>query len=634
VQLAPRIHPGAHKAWQQGLAAGRKGDWSVAARHYTVARRLQPDDSLYSLNLADAWLKCGQPERALEMARAVCQAEPRNAPARDLQVNALLALYRFDDLCRLLEGWPSEELELDRLVILGAAQVQTGRSQAAVGTYLQALARDPAQAQAHYRLGQAFNELRLKSEAAECFRTALLLGMGDLEVGVRDLLVFYEREVCHWAGLGIDALRSSIERLPGDAAIINSPFAHVTLLDDPLLQRKAAQACARHHERQSPMLPPRAIEPRERLRIGYVSADFHNHATAFLMAELVERHDRMRFEIHMYSHGPRRDDACRHRLARGADVFVDCLDLSPEQMARRIRADGIDILVDLKGYTRDARPAVFAYRPAPVQVAYLGFPGTTGSSRIDYIIGDPWVTPLEHAAHYTEKIAQLPGCYQCNDGTRPLPVAPPRSSQGLPEDALVLCGFNQPYKISPEVFDVWCRLLHQLPKAVLWLLAWNDQAPVALRREAVARGIDPSRLVFAPAVAQAEHLARAACADLVLDTGPCNGHTTASDMLWAGVPVVTWSGRTFASRVAGSLLQAVGGAEVVCADAAAYEDLALALALDSSRRTALRSRLEAGRRASPLFSSQALAPHLDALYERMWARASVGLAPDHLPAKA
>jgi predicted O-linked N-acetylglucosamine transferase (SPINDLY family) len=301
-------------------------------------------------------------------------------------------------------------------------------------------------------------------------------------------------------------------------------------------------------------------------------------------------------------------------------------------MAQRIRDDEVDILVDLKGYTQHSRPQVFAQRPAPVQVSYLGFPGTTGADYMDYVIGDPIVTPLAHANWFSEKIAQLPGCYQCNDGTRPLPVTPSRASQGLPEDALVLCGFHQPYKISPEVFDTWCRILRAVPQAVLWLLMWNKDAPVALRREAQARGIDPDRIIFAPSVDQAQHLDRIGCADLFVDTWPCNAHTTASDALWAGVPVVTLRGRTFASRVAGSLLHAVGLDELVCDTVPQYESVVCELLTDAGRRQPLRARTEAARGDSALFDGASLARQIEVLYDRMWERALAGLAPEQLPA--
>jgi predicted O-linked N-acetylglucosamine transferase (SPINDLY family) len=350
------------------------------------------------------------------------------------------------------------------------------------------------------------------------------------------------------------------------------------------------------------------------------------------MAELLERHDRTRFEVYVYSHGREDDSPIHDRIVAAADHLVRTEDMSPQETAAKVHGDGIDILIDLKGYTQDARPLVFAYRPAPVQAAYLGFPGTSGADWMDYIVGDPKVTPLEHAGHFSEKIAQLPGCYQCNDGTRRLPVASTRASHGLPEDALVLCGFNQAYKISPEVFDVWCRLLLRLPQSVLWLHSWNQQSPSALVREARARGIDPARLVFAPTLHQRAHLDRLPNADIFLDTWPCNGHTTASDMLWAGVPVVTYSGKTFASRVAGSLLHAVGVPDTICDSVEAYEAKVMELATHESIRCDIRRRIEQARHTSPLFSGERIARDIEALYERMWERALAGLPPEHLPA--
>ncbi|MDO9073262.1 MAG: hypothetical protein Q7U73_08340 [Rubrivivax sp.] len=624
----------AQQVWIQGQKLARKGRWMEAARRFERASQLQPRDALYGVNLADALLKAGLPERARAAAAAVRSTEPENALALALQVNALVTLRQHQAIVHVLEGAPDHLLDFDLRVVLAGAQLEVGKAKAAVSSYVQALAVRPAEANLHLQLGQAFKALGMKLEAAECFRTALLLGLGHRQVAVHDLLAFYEREVCDWRGgnTQVHALRASIAALPEDAAVETNPFVHMTLLDDPAEQLRAVRACARHVAGLVTPLASRAALPVTRLRLGYVSGDFHGHATAYLMAELFERHDRENVEVFLYSHGPEDGSAMRQRLKAAGDHFVEARDLNARALAERIRADGIDVLVDLKGYTLDARPAVFAHRPAPVQVAYLGFPGTSGADCIDYIVGDAHVTPLEHAPWFTEKIAQLPLCYQCNDGTRRLPVAPSRASQGLPEDALVLCVFNQPYKISPEVFDVWCRLLHRLPKAVLWLLAWTPQAPLALRREAAARGIDPSRLIFADTVGQEQHLDRVACADLFLDTWPCNGHTTASDMLWAAVPVVTYSGRSFASRVAGSLLKALDVPELVCDSVAAYEELAFALAVDAPRRHAVSARLVEARTTSPLFSSAQLAPQLEDLYRRMWARVVAGLPADHLPA--
>jgi predicted O-linked N-acetylglucosamine transferase (SPINDLY family) len=624
----------AQQAWLQGRALGQRGAWDRAADRYREAVRLHPADALYGLNLADALIKAGRADEAAVAAEAALRADPGNPVATALYARSLLNSMQFEPLAELGSQLPEGQLNAELLSWVGIAQFKLGRAKDAVQTFLKAVVQQPQDATLHYRLGLSFNELKLKQEASECFRTALLLGLGPLEVGVRDLLAFYEREVCDWRGgdTQVDALRASIARLAPNAAVQTNPFAHVTLLDDPYAQLQAARACSRYMARDVRPLPPRRIQPRKRLRIGYVSSDFHRHATSYLMAQLLEQHDRERFEVHLYSHGRNDESETRSRILCSADHVVDAQRMSVADMARRVRDDGVDILVDLKGYTQDARPALFAYRAAPVQVAYLGFPGTSGSDAIDYIVGDPWVTPLEHADHFSEKIAQLPGCYQCNDGTRPLPVAPSRASQGLPDDALVLCGFNQPYKISPEVFDVWCRILQQVPNSVLWLLEWHPQAPDALRREASARGVDPSRLIFARTLSQEAHLNRIGCADLFMDTWPCNGHTTASDMLWAAVPVVTLSGRTFASRVAGSLLQAVDLSEGISSDVAEYEEKALQVARDADLRRSMHHRLCLARPTSTLFDGAKLARDIESLYLRMWERLERRLSPDHLAA--
>jgi predicted O-linked N-acetylglucosamine transferase (SPINDLY family) len=623
----------AQQAWLAGQKLARQGRWHDAAGEFRRAARLDPRDALYGVNLADALLKTGRSAEALAAAEAASLADPQSALALALRVNALVTMHRHEEVVRLIESAPASLVDPDLLTVLGSARAHLCQPVEAVNAYLQALVATPAVGPLHYRLGLAFNDLGMKSEAAECFRTGLLLGLGSLEAGVRDLLAFYEREICDWRGgdTQVQALCESIARLPDDAAVQNTPFAHVTLLDDPAIQLKAARACARYYSAM-PRLEPRKPVRRERLRIGYVSADFHRHATSYLMAQVLERHDRSRFEVFVYSHGRSDGSAMRQRIEGASEHFADLQASSIADMAHRIRDDEIDILVDLKGYTQHSRPPLFAMRAAPLQVSYLGFPGTTGADYIDYVIGDPVVTPLEHAPFYSEKIAQLPGCYQCNDGTRPIPRPPSRSSQGLPEDGFVFCAFNQPYKISPEVFDVWCRLLNAVPGSVLWLLAWNKDAPIALRREAQARGVEPSRIIFAPSVPQSEHLDRIGCADIFLDTWPCNAHTTASDALWAGLPVLTLSGRTFASRVAGSLMRAVGLPELVCDDVAGYEGLARELASDRGRLEQLRARVRDARHTSSLFDGTVTARGLELVFERMWERALSGQSPEHLPA--
>jgi protein O-GlcNAc transferase len=348
---------------------------------------------------------------------------------------------------------------------------------------------------------------------------------------------------------------------------------------------------------------------------------------------VLEQRDTAGFDVTLFSHG--RDDGSplRARMAAACERFVDLRECGLAQTAQAIRDQSIDILVDLKGYTGNTRIGALAWRPAPVQATWLGFPGTTGADWIDYFIGDPVVTPLAHEAYYSEKIAQLPVCYQPNDRCRPVAAAVGRRADwGLPEDALVLASFNQIYKIVPAWFDLWARLLRELPQAVLWQLAGSDAAHANLRHELAARGVDPVRLVIAPHAVSHDHLARAALADIFIDTFPCNGHTTISDALWAGLPVVTRRGDSFASRVGASLLQAVDLGEWVADDDEGYLQRVLRLARDSAQRAEVRARLAGARTDAPLFDSGRFARDLEALYARMWERHETGLPAQHLVA--
>jgi predicted O-linked N-acetylglucosamine transferase (SPINDLY family) len=504
----------------------------------------------------------------------------------------------------------------------------------AIQCFLQSLALKVDDAFTHYRLGVSFRDCGMKLEAAECIRTALLLGF-DEALFARGLLVYMEREGCRWAAADGEwaALEAAIRAQPEGAARQINPFVHAVLSEDPLAIRRVAEHYARFFQTFVKPLPPRPAQRHGgRLRVAYLSADFYQHATAQLMVQMLESHDRERFEVTLVSAGPDDGSTMRRRLRAACHRFEDLRGRSHDAMARRIRELGIDILVDVKGATDGTLLPVLAARPAPLQLNWLAFPGTSGASYIDYIVGDPIVTPLAHAAHFTEKIAQLPGCYQPNDAQRARPAAADRAAFGLPADKTLLCGFHQSYKISAAVFDRWCELLKRLPDAVLWLLQWNANVRDSLLAAAAARGVGAGRLLFAPLLPLDEHLARLACADIFLDTWPCNAHTTAGEALWVGVPVVTVIGETFAQRVAASLLHQVGLDELVCTDEAGYVATVAALASDAARRAALRERLHTSRPASSLFDGSAFARDIESLYLRLWERACAGIPPEHLPA--
>ncbi len=353
------------------------------------------------------------------------------------------------------------------------------------------------------------------------------------------------------------------------------------------------------------------------------------------MAGLWELHDRHRFEITAISLGPDDKSAMRRRVVAAFDRFVEAGGRSDREIAGLLRNHEVDIAIDLGGITTNCRPGILAHRPAPVQVSYLGYPGTTAAAHLDYVIADRTVLPPEDHAFFTEKVAYLPETYQANDAKRPIaPRVPSRRDLGLPETGLVFCCFNVSYKIAPAVFEVWMRILRKAAGSVLWLFGDNAAAVRNLRREAAARDIAPERLVFAPRVGAAEHLARHARADLFLDTLPYNGHTTASDALWAGVPVITCLGTAFPGRVAASLLRALGLPELITVSLAEYEELVLRLAADPDLLAGVTAKLARHRVTAPLFDTERFCRHIEDAYIRMWQRSRQGLPPESFAVEA
>lgn len=383
-----------------------------------------------------------------------------------------------------------------------------------------------------------------------------------------------------------------------------------------------------------PPLPMRT--PSGKLRIGYFSGDFRDHPVALLTAELFESHDRNRFEITAFSVGPKNHSPIRQRLEKAFDRFVDVYDCPAREVALLARRHEIDIAVDLNGYTDGARLGILAHRAAPIQVNYLGYPGTLGAEYIDYLIADPTVVPVEQQPHYTEKIVYLPHSYLPNDSKRTIGPAPGREQEGLPSDGFVFCCFNTSYKINPETFSSWMRILARVDGSVLWLSSLTAAAAVDnLQREAQRRGVDPGRLIFANlAPSSSQHLARLRLADLILDTLPYNAHASTMDALWAGVPVLTRIGRSFAGRVAASLLQSIELPELVTTSAQQYEDLAVELAKNRGLLTQFKQRLVDNRLTTPLFDSRSFVRHLESAYTTIFERYRAGLPPDHIQVAA
>ncbi|MBX3606938.1 MAG: hypothetical protein KF788_16795 [Piscinibacter sp.] len=626
----------AHRRWREGQAAAQREHWPQAAFDFEQAFQLH-DDSAYGLAAAHAFIKAGRSDVAVQRTQGLRRARPGLTLAYTLESHAWLERGQPAQAVACLLALPADApRDAAHWVSLGVALQRCHRHDEAIVAFMQALALKMDDGVVHFRLGMSFKDKGLKAEAAECVRTALLLGLDTSELSARAQLLFLEREACRWpqAREEMARLRAGVQAAPDDAAVETGPFPHAVLVDDPLEVLKVARLYARHVASRIAPLPRRAAKAHDgRLRIGYLSADFHQHATSQLMAQMLECHDRRRFEVTLFSAGADDGSAMRARIAAAAEHFEDLRGLTPAAMAQRIRARQVDILVDVKGATHGTLMPVTAHRPAPLQVSWLGFPGSSGADEVDYLIGDAVVTPLAHAAHFSEKLAQMPVCYQPNDARRARPQPSRRSDWGAPEGALLLCAFHQSYKISEEVFDRWCALLHAVPGAVLWLLRWNANVQASLEAAARARGIGPERLCFAPMLPLDQHLSRLACADLYLDAWPCNAHTTAGEALWVGVPVVTLIGPTFAQRVAASLLQAVALPELVCDSTAAYDATVQALCGDAARRQRLREHLLAQRDGGALFDGARFARDLEALYERMWARAVAGLPPEHLPAE-
>jgi predicted O-linked N-acetylglucosamine transferase (SPINDLY family) len=386
---------------------------------------------------------------------------------------------------------------------------------------------------------------------------------------------------------------------------------------------------------QAPLLRVSPTEPNAKIRIGYLSGEFRQQATSLLLVGVLEQHDRSAFEIFAIDNGYDDGSDTRRRIAGAVDGIVNISALNDPQAVDAIRAQRIDILVNLNGYFGEQRTGIFARRAAPIQVNYLGFPGTLGAGFMDYILADQYVLPADHRQFYSEKVAWLPNCYQANDDRREISTrAFTREEVGLPRQGFVFCCFNNAYKITPDVFDSWMRILAAVDGSVLWLLEDSAAAVANLRREAQVRGIDPARLVFAVRMPPAEHLARHRCADLFLDTLPYNAHTTASDALWAGLPLLTCRGETFAGRVAASLLQNLGMPELVAANRDDYERMAIGLAQNPERLSSIREKLSANRLKMPAFDTPRLARDIETAFRKMAERAKAGLAPGHIAVPA
>jgi protein O-GlcNAc transferase len=613
IVLAPEFAQ-AHSNFGNALEDQDRLDDALAA--YRRAASLNPGFVEAHTNWANVLRKLGRREEAATVCEHIIRHRPDSAEPYFSLGNVLKELCQPGEAAKALRRALALRPDFaEAYTNLGNVLQEQEAFGEAVEAYRQALVLRPDLAEAHANMGAALESLGQLGEAIESYRTAVKLNPKLL--AIRVWLHHKRRLVCDW--YRIDADESELRALMASAHEPVHPFPVLSMGLSADEQFRVARSYAAsfaatpiEHRRED-------YAGARKLRIGYLSADFCRHATALLMAELFEHHDKSCFEIVAYSHGPEDRSELSLRLRGAFDKFIDLRKMTDDKAAKRIKADRIDILVELKGYTKGARTGISAQRPAPVQVSFIGFPGTMGAGYIDYVIADPFVLPMDQQPFYSEKIIHLPHCYQPNDTKRLIAdITPTRALCGLPEQGFVFCSFNNTYKITPVFFDIWMRLLAAIPGSVLWLLDANELVKDNLRGEACARGVDPNRLVFAPRQPSPEHLARHRLADLFLDTLPYNAHTTASDALWAGLPVLTCAGDTFAGRVAGSLLQAVGLPELVTDSPAAYEATALRLAREPELLDGLRHKLAGTRPVAPLFDAALYTRHFEAALTHMW----------------
>jgi protein O-GlcNAc transferase len=647
----------------RGATLRRLGRHAEALQSFERALELQPGEAVAHNNLGVTLQQLGRVDEALDSYARALELAPQYPEALRNRGSALCRLGSLQAACasyrEALALHPGDAIACTGL---GLALQRSGDLPGALASYQRALAIDPAYWEVHYQLanllrergesgqalasyaralaarpdhapawlqqGATLQELGRSAEAYQSFTRALRL---DPQLPwLYGYWLSARLQLCEWDGLETH-LAELLARV-GAAECAAPPFTLVTLTDRPRLQRRAAELWAQQVCPPCTQLPPIGARAASgRIRLGYLSADFHVHATAVLAEELFRRHDRRRFEVVAlhFGNGPR-DEMTRH-LSAAFDRYLDVREQSDLQIARLCRELQIDIAVDLKGFTQDQRAGIFAHRAAPLQVSYLGYPGTLGTGYIDYLIADATVIPERHRDCYAEKILYLPYSYQVNSRSRPIAGdCGSRAQHGLPAQGLVLCCFNNVYKITPAVFDVWMRVLQRVPDSVLWLLDGGEVARGNLQAAARARAVDPGRLIFAARASLPQHLGRHAAADLFVDTLPCNAHTTASDALWAGLPVLTCAGESFASRVGASLLGAIDLSELVTHSLAQYEQRLLELATQPARLAQLRARLAANRLTTPLFDIERYTQHLESAYEQIYERYQTGLPPAHV----
>ena len=619
--------PGTSVDFQLALQLDQQGDRTQAAAICKLILLQTPADSeaLHLLGLMHC--NAGYRNLGVEILRTALDINPRNHQLwNNLGVSELGipmvadALDCFDRALVLEIGyapaWHGRAVALKEL----------GRHEEAVAGFNRALELDPGNVETLSNRAITLRELKRYDEALASFEQASLINP-DYPF-LQGNILHCRQLMCQWQGF--DEIEKRVLQSVDAGKTVSTPFPFLAIASNLRQQRLCVE---RYAGNAGPRQAPGRIEParwtHQKIRLAYFSADFHTHAVAYLTAELFELHDRSRFEVMAFSYGPPSEDAMRGRLEQGFDRFINVYQHSDQQIAELARELEIDIAIDLSGHTRGSRLALFAQRLAPVQCHYLGYPGTLGTDYVDYLIADPIVISNDHQQHYTEKVAFLPCSFMVSDRRRAIDSIDCRRSEfGLPETAFVFCCFNNSYKITPKVFDIWMNILREVEDSVLWLSRGNTWSVANIHKEAERRGIAAGRIVFATHVENAEqHLARHRLADLFLDTFYYGAHTTANDALWSGLPVLTRLGDTFAGRVAASLLSSLDLPELITHTPEEYRTLAIELARQPEKLHALRVKLAANRTTSPLFDTPGFTRRIEQVYTQMWQRQLAGLTP-------
>ena len=624
------LKPGLSDAWfGRGNVLRELKRYDEAFAAYDHALTLKPNSSEAWLGRANTLYELARYEEAAAAYEKASALNPRSAPAWVGYGNVLREFERSDKALAAYQKALALEPDL-ATALLGSANAlyDLKRYDDAAVAYDDALAIDSSLAGAWYGRGNVYNVKKLHAEAANAFAEAL---KANPEFPFAKGMLLHQKSLCcDWQGL--DILAAEIDEDVASHKQSAEPFGWQGVSRS----QRSLQLCAEIFNKKNyrPDIAP--VSPLTfghvgKIRLGYSSGEFREQATSHLIVGVLEMHDRTQFEIYAFDNGWSDQSNTRKRIEVAVPNIINIRGLDDASAAAAIRESQIDILVNLNGYFGEHRTRLFAHRPAPVQVNYLGFPGTLGAPYMDYLIADQHVIPPGDRVFYSEKIVYLPDCYQPNDRHREIGSRIfSRDEFGLPEQGFVFCCFNNNYKIAPELFDRWLRILRRVDDSVLWLIEDNANVASNLRSETRAKGVDPRRIVFATRIPPPDHLARHRVADLFLDTSPYNAHTTASDALWAGLPIVTQAGETFPGRVAASLLRTLGLPELVAPTPQAYEDLAVELAVNPEKLATIKSQVVRNRSTTPLFDTQLYTRHLEAAYVAMYKRQRNGLSPEHI----